>query len=151
MSKSLTRPAWLLALWFCCLPLFAAPDADQAKPFAEKKLVLQLSDADAEKQTMVLNVVSNLLNFYGPDRIDIEVVTFGPGVRLLFADNENTERIDRLAKDSGIRFSICDNTLASIKRQTGHEPALNPHAGHVEAGVVRIMDLVSQGYTLIRP
>jgi hypothetical protein len=33
----------------------------------------------------------------------------------------------------------------------GEEPALNSHAVHVDAGVVRIMDLVGQGYTLVKP
>ncbi len=152
MLKPLARTTWLFMLWLCCLPaVAAAPDMDQAKPFAEKKLVLQLSDADPAKQAMVLNVVSNLLKYYGPDRIDIEVVAFGPGLRLLYADNENAERIGRLATDSGVRFSACDNTLASLKRETGSEPELNKHAGHVEAGVVRLMDLVAQGYVLVRP
>lgn len=38
-------------------------------PFAEHRLVLQLSDDDAKKQGLVLSVAYNLLKFYGPDRI----------------------------------------------------------------------------------
>lgn len=154
MLRRFARAVSLLVLCACTLApplLAAAPDAAAAKPFAEKKLVLQLSDGDPAKQTMVLSVASNLLKYYGQDSIDIEIVAFGPGLRLLYADSEHAERIGRLAVDSGVRFSACDNTLASIRRETGSEPALNKHAGHVEAGVVRIMDLVAQDYVLIRP
>jgi uncharacterized protein len=127
----------------------AAPAAD--KPFAEHKVVLQISDDDPAKQTLVLNVASNVINHYGADKVDVEIVAFGPGLRLLFAENANAGRIGTLAESSGVRFSACENTIAAMGRQLGHDPALNPRAAHVAAGVVRIVDLTDQGYTLIKP
>ena len=142
---------WLLG--FICLalagPLWAATADD--KPFAEKKIILQISDQDAYKQTLVLNVASNLIKHYGPDQVDVEIVAFGPGLRLLFSDNSNASRIDSLSESSGVRFSACSNTLKKVTRKLGHEPKLNPHADHVSAGVVRIIELTDQGYTLIKP
>src|SRR5487761_1362269 len=67
----------------------AENNASAEKPFAEHHLVLQLSDDDAKKQSLVISVAYNLLKFYGPDRIAIEVVTFGPGIALLRADSPN--------------------------------------------------------------
>ena len=58
----------------------AAPIID--KPFAEHHLALQLSDNDPKKEALTLSVAYNLLKYYGPDRIAIEVVTFGPGIDL---------------------------------------------------------------------
>ena len=59
--------------------------AQESKPFAEHKVVLQISDADPTKQTLVLNVASNLMKAYGgPDKVDVEIVAFGPGLRLMF-------------------------------------------------------------------
>ncbi len=134
------------------LPLSAGAETPQSedKPFAEVHVVLQISDRDPFKQTLVLNVANNLLKAYGPDKVDIEVVAFGPGLRLLLADNANKGRIEALA-GSGVRFSGCMNTLRNFTRQLGHEPALNPHAVKVSAGVVRIIELVKQGYILIKP
>ena len=132
---------------------FAAPQlalAQDEKAFAEHKFVLQISDMDPSKQTLVLNVANNLLTAYGPDAIDLEIVAFGPGLRLLQADNANGARIDGLS-GQGVRFSACENTIKSFTKQLGHAPVLNPHAVPVSAGVVRIIDLVSQGYTLIKP
>ena len=54
----------LLALAALPLALAAAQQVPlQDKPFAEHKIVLQLSDDDPRKQALVLSVASNLLKF----------------------------------------------------------------------------------------
>jgi hypothetical protein len=50
-----------------------------------------------------------------------------------------------------VRFSACDNTTKKVTAALGHAPEFNAHAGHVDAGVVRILELVDQGYVLIKP
>lgn len=127
--------------------LYASPET---KPFAEKRIVLQISDPNPFKQTLVLNVANNVIKHYGQDKVDIEIVAFGPGLRLLFKENANVGRIDGLT-NSGVQFSACQNTIKGMSRQLGHEPELNPSAVPVSAGVVRIIDLVGQGYQLIKP
>src|ERR1700724_1103139 len=66
------------------------------KPFAEHRIVLQLSDNDPRKQSLVLSVANNLLKLHGPDKVAIEVVAFGPGIDLLNPDNTNRERVESL-------------------------------------------------------
>ena len=90
-----------------------------------------------------------MLQAYG-DNADIEVVAFGPGISLLFADNVHAKRIESLAQQ-GVRFSACMNSLKKATERLGHEPALNPAAKKVPAGIVRIIDLVDAGYILVRP
>ena len=149
---NLTKPLhWLLLAGMLMVSAAASAEVADAKPFAEKKVVLQISDDDSTKQTLVLNVASNLIKYYGPDKVDVEIVAFGPGLRLLFADNSNSGRIDSLSSGSGVRFSACDNTTKKVTEALGHAPEFNSHAGHVDAGVVRILELVGQGYTLIKP
>ena len=120
------------------------------KAFAEKKIVLQISDPNPFKQTLVLNVASNLLKHYGQDQVEVEIVAFGPGLRLLFDDNANSKRIKGLA-GAGVKFSACANTVTNMGKILGHPPALNSNAVTVSAGVVRIVDLVDQGYKLVKP
>lgn len=143
---------WLAGL--ICLPLIllsnAAPAANESKPFAEHHIVLQISDNDPTKQTLVLNVASNLIKAYGTDNVDVEIVAFGPGLRLLFADNVNGDRINGLSS-SGVRFAACGNTLKKMTSLLGEEPKLNAETTLVSAGVVRIVELVGQGYTLVKP
>ena len=154
MRMPIILQGWMLAVFASSVlavsMLATSVQAAEDKPFAEKKVVLQISDADPSKQTLVLNVASNLIKYYGPDRVDIEIVAFGPGLRLMFADNVNVGRIDGLDA-SGVRFAACNNTLTKMTKLLGGEPELNSHAVHVDAGVVRILDLNSQGYTIIKP
>ncbi|MFZ0607500.1 MAG: hypothetical protein WAM75_07480 [Xanthobacteraceae bacterium] len=144
----------------CIATAFAAAQAPRAaaaennsladKPFADHRLVLQLSDGDAKKQSLVISVAYNLLKFYGPDKIAIEVVTFGPGIALLRADSPNRKFVDSLVAQ-GVRFDLCMNTVDTIKRETGQVPPFNPNARPVEAGVAQILALTEKGYTLVRP
>ncbi|MDH3981015.1 MAG: hypothetical protein OEU91_10950 [Gammaproteobacteria bacterium] len=154
MRVSRKYPTWLSVLLASVVlvanTLAMSVQAAEAKPFAEKKVVLQISDMDPSKQTLVLNVATNLIKHYGPDKIDIEIVAFGPGLRLLFADNVNVGRIDGLDKN-GVRFAACSNTVKKMTKLLGGAPELNSHAVHVDAGVVRMMDLIDQGYTLVKP
>lgn len=127
--------------------LFAAADS---KPFAEKKVVLQISDPNPFKQTLVLNVANNLVKHYGPDKIDIEIVAFGPGLRLLLEGNSNTTRINGLA-NSGVKFAACENTISAFTKALGKKPTLHKNATPVSAGVVRILELTGQGFSLVKP
>ena len=127
----------------------AAPSTEE-KPFADHKIVLQISDNDPTKQTLVLNVANNLINAYGRDKVDIEIVAFGPGLRLLFKDNANSNRIEGLT-GNGVRFAACDNTVAAMTKLLGHAPELHSDATNVSAGVVRIIDLQDKGFKLIKP
>jgi len=140
--------AWAIAL-FCLTSLFAV-NANAANEFAEAKVVLQISDPNPFKQTLVLNVANNLVKHYGPDRVAIEIVAFGPGLRLLFAENANTDRIQSLV-GNGVKFSACSNTMTNMGKKLGHPPELNKNAVTVNAGVVRVLELQKQGYSLIKP
>jgi len=115
-----------------------------------KKIVLQISDDSPEKQTLVLNVANNLEKLYGQGKSQIEIVAFGPGLKLLLKDNSNAERIQGLSME-GVQFSACGNTIKGMTKKTGHAPVLNPNAKVVDAGIARIVDLTEQGYTLVRP
>lgn len=124
--------------------------AEDDKPFAEEKIVLQISDPNPFKQTLVLNVANNLIKHYGQDKVEVEIVAFGPGLRLLFKDNVNSGRINGLTS-SGVTFSACQNTVTGMAKVLGHEPVLHGSAVPVSAGVVRIIDLENKGYKLIKP
>jgi intracellular sulfur oxidation DsrE/DsrF family protein len=121
------------------------------KPFAEARVVLQLSDAGAEHQSRVLNIANNLIKHYGgPDFIDIEVVAFGPGIELLYAANTNQERISSLAA-SGVRFMGCMNTVDTIERTTGTRPDLNSLTLPVQTGVAHLVQRAGEGYVIVKP
>ncbi len=120
------------------------------KPFAEHRIALQLSDNDPRKQNLVISVAHNLLKFYDPDKVAIEVVTFGPGIDLLRPDNANRKLVESLVAQ-GVRFDVCLNTVDTIERDTGKRPEFIPAATPVQVGVGQILALTENGYTLVRP
>ncbi|WP_455212324.1 DsrE family protein [Kaarinaea lacus] len=131
--------------------LMGFAQASDDKPFAEKKIVLQISDSDPFKQTLVLNVANNLLKEYGPDKVAIEIVAFGPGVRLMFDDNTNKGRIKSL-DTSGVKFTACSNTIKNMSKTLGEKPKINSVASTNSPGIVRIAKLVTEeGYILVKP
>jgi uncharacterized protein len=120
------------------------------KPFAEHRIVLQLSDNDPKKQNLVVSVANNLLKLYGPDKVAIEVVAFGPGIDLLNPDNANRKRVESLVAQ-GVRFDVCLNTVHTVERETGKRPEFIAAATPVQVGVGQILALTENGYTLVRP
>ena len=120
------------------------------KPFAEHRIVLQLSDNDPRKQNLVVSVAYNLLKLYGPDKAAIEVVAFGPGIDLLNPDNTNRKRVESLVAQ-GVRFDVCLNTVDTVERETGKRPEFIGVATPVQFGVGQILSLTENGYTLVRP
>jgi len=138
------------ALMLCAALITATALAQDEKPFAEQKFVLQISDMDPTKQTLVLNVAGNILKAYGQDQADVEIVAFGPGLRLLFEGNSNTDRIQGLV-DQGVRFFACENTINNMSGTLGEPISLNPNHSRGKGGIVRIKELVDQGYLLVKP
>ena len=134
----------------------AAPDvrAQQAplqdKPFAEHKVVLQLSDNDPKKQGLVISVANNLMKFYDPDKVAVEIVAFGPGIDLLRPENPNRKLVESLVAQ-GARVDICLNTVDTLERDTGKRPEFIQAATPVQVGVAQILLLTENGYTLVRP
>lgn len=115
-----------------------------------KRIALQLSEGSAEKQELTLNIANNLLKVYGPNQVKIEIVAFGPGLRLLLAGNANRHRVQNLVL-TGVQFSACENTLEAMTKQLGRTPQLDSQVQRVPAGVVRLVELADDGYTVIHP
>jgi uncharacterized protein len=122
----------------------------QDKPFAEHKIVLQLSDDDPKKQGLVISVANNLMKFYDPDKVAVEIVAFGPGIELLRPDNPNRKLVESLVAQ-GARVDVCLNTVDTIERDTGKRPEYIAVATPVQVGVAQILFLTENGYTLVKP
>ena len=144
------KPLSILFLLITLTMSYQIQAAEDDKPFAEERIVLQISDNDPSKQTLVLNVASNLVKHYGQDKVDVEIVAFGPGLRLMFKDNVNKGRITGLTS-SGVRFAACGNTITKMTKILGHAPEINSNSTIVPGGAVRIIDLQNQGYKLLKP
>lgn len=122
------------------------------KPFADAHIILQVSDAERVHHNATLDIANNLMKHYGgQDKVDIEIIAFGAGVNLLYAnDNDNADRIASLI-EHGVRFYACGNTLDTIERKSGKRPAILSNVVTVQTGVAFMIDEVKRGYLLVHP
>lgn len=115
---------------------------------AREKLVVQVSDSDAAKWNLALNNVKNVQQMVGgADKLDAEVVVYGPGIAMMKADSSVAARIEE-AKKSGVKIVACENTM---KAQKLTKEDMLPNSDYVPAGVVEIMKKQREGYAYIRP
>lgn len=122
----------------------AAPAAAAAKPM---RVVVQISDNDAGRWNLALNNVRNVQKELGADKIEMEVVAFGPGLNMLKDDSVVADRV-REATAAGIHFEACRNTMKAMQVT---EADIIPGVGFVKAGVVEIIEKQQQGYAYLRP
>ena len=96
--------------------------------------------------------VSNLSKHYGgQDMVDIQVITFGPGVPMLFGEgNANETRIASLMAH-GVRFFVCGNTMDTIERRDGKRPGLLAGVETVQTGVAYMLEQIQHGYVHVKP
>lgn len=140
--------AWALLLF--AQPTLAIDEPPLPETFANHKVVLQISDANPGKHNLVLNVANNLLKHYGVGNIDIEIVAFGPGLRLMMDGHHQQSRVKALM-DADIRFSACKNTLTKYTEKLGYQPKLTAGISKVPAGAARILQLNAAGYQILKP
>lgn len=119
----------------------------ESPPGARSKVIFQVSDADQSKWNLTLNNVRNVQNDLGKDKVDIEIVAYGPGIAMLKADSLAGNRIED-ATAAGVKVVACENTMKAQK--LGRDDMLRG-IDYVAAGVVELMQKQQQGYAYIRP
>ena len=129
--------------------LVAAAAGCSQLPMAQErqKVVFQVSDADPAKWNLALNNARNVQADLGKDKVDVEIVAYGPGLGMLKADSKVAARLAQ-ALDSNIGLMACENTM----RNTKVEKADMYHGiQYVDAGVVHIMKRQREGWAYVRP
>ena len=118
-------------------------------------LILQVNSNDPAMMTLALNNATNVEQYYKNlgEKVEIEVVTFGPGLHMLRDDTSPVkDRIKAIAdKSRSISFKACGNTQDNMHKAENKDIPLVAQATLVKSGVVRVMELQEQGWTYVRP
>ena len=126
-----------------------------ASALEKHRLALQISDDDAAKMNAVLNVAANVSKYYSDkgEEIEIQVVAFNAGLNMLRQDKSPVlSRLKSFKQGMpNVAFKACENTLEAMTRNEGKEPPLVDNAERVKAGVVTLIELGEQGWTIVRP
>jgi hypothetical protein len=126
-----------------------------ASAVEKHRLAVQISDDDAAKMNAVLNVAANVSKYYSDkgEEIEIQVVAFNAGLNMLRQDKSPVLTRLKSFKQGmpNVAFKACENTLEAMTRKEGKEPPLVENAERVKAGVVTLIELGEQGWTIVRP
>ena len=119
----------------------------------KQKLIIQVSDNDPAKWALALNNAQNVQQDLGKDKVQIEIVAYGPGLHMLRDDTSPVKaRIKSMSESmDGLTFTACGNTMESMEKKEGKPIPLVPQAKVVKAGVVRLMELQEKGWSYVRP
>ena len=143
--------AVLFALGCATTPVLASEDADDDI----HRVVIQVNANDPALMTLALNNAANINNYYmnEGEEVEIEVVTFGPGLNMLLADSSPVkDRIANLAQNfDNIEYKACANTMKGMAAKSGKEVELIAAAEVVPSGVIHIMHRQEQGWSYIKP
>ena len=125
----------------------AAKRAAPTKAAKKHKVIFQVSDSDAAKWNLALNNIRNVQQDLGEKNVEIELVTYGPGLGMLKMDSTVGNRVGE-AMGAGVKVVACENTM---RNQKVSRDDMLPGIGYVGAGVVELMEKQQQGWSYIRP
>jgi uncharacterized protein len=137
--------------------LAAMPPAPPTQGVDKKThhLILQVNSNEPAMMNLALNNATNVEQYYKNlgEKVEIEVVTFGPGLHMLRDDTSPVkDRIKAIAdKTPSISFKACGNTQDNMHKAEHKDIPLVAQATLVKSGVVRVMELQEQGWTYVRP
>jgi uncharacterized protein len=121
------------------------------------RIVIQVDQNDPAVMNLALNNATNVIEYYrakGKD-VQIDVVTYGPGLHMLRDDTSPVkDRIKQLkdyAFPSTVQFSACNNTKEGMEKKEGKPVDIVSEAVLVPSGVVHLMELQEKGWSYLRP
>lgn len=141
-SRALVIAATVLGIASC-----AQLKSSDSQAAQRQRVVLQVSDADPAKWNLALNNARNIQTDLGKDKVDVEIVAYGPGLGMLKADSKVAPRLAQ-ALDGNIGLMACENTMRNTKTTRAD---MYHGISYVDAGVVHIMKRQREGWAYVRP
>lgn len=123
----------------------------------EHHAVIQVDQDDPAVMDQALNNVANMLEIYQSkgETVKIEVVAYGPGLRMLRDDTslvkDRIKQLIDLSFPSEVKFSACNVTKTGMEKHEGHPITIIPQAGMVASGATRLIELQEDGWSYLKP
>lgn len=111
------------------------------------KVVFQVSESDPKNWNLALNNIKNVQEALGKDKVDVELVVYGPGIGMLKAESVAGNRVND-AVANGVKVVACENTMHNLKLT---KDDMLKSVSYVPGGVIELMEKQKQGWAYIRP
>lgn len=122
----------------------AGPAQAQDKP---QRLLIQISDYNPQVWGLALANARNVRHDLGPDKVEIEIVVYGPAIRMLEMDSDWRDRVTQVI-DEGIRVIACENTMKSMNLTRND---MLGGVDFVKTGLAHVMKRELEGWAYARP
>jgi uncharacterized protein len=111
MKSVIAKIAVVVASLSLLTGISVAADAPVATPAKKPhNMVIQLSEDSEKVANLALNNAVNVQKEVGLDNINIEVVAYGPGLKMMLKDSPVAQRIKDLSLQN-VSFAACGNTI----------------------------------------
>lgn len=138
----------LMATWVVLM--FADTEFADPKPAIDqpRQVVFSVTEGDDESINHVLSSANNVLKFYGPEKVQMEIVAYSGGIRTVLKSNPKIAERVRTLMLYDVTFIACGNTMRTkgIK-----EDQLIDDVEVVTAGIVEMIERVQSGWIYIKP
>ncbi len=141
---------YVLILVLFVMGAFAETQFAEPKPSIDhpRQIVFCITSADDESINHVLSSANNVLKFYGPENVEMEIVAYYHGIRaLLKSEKEIAVRVDALMQYD-VKFIACGNTMQTKNIKPSE---LIEGSEIVTAGIVEMLERVKSGWIYIKP
>jgi intracellular sulfur oxidation DsrE/DsrF family protein len=130
--------------------LFADTEFADPKPsiMEPRQIVFSVTEGSDEAINHVLSSANNVLKFYGPEKVQMEIVAYSGGIRTLLKNNPKIAERVRTLMLYDVTFVACGNTMRT-KKITKEQ--LIDDVEIVTAGIVEMIERVKEGWIYIKP
>jgi len=118
-----------------------------SKAAKKEKVVFQVSDGDPAKWNLALNNIQNVQHALGKDKVEVELVAYGPGIGMLKAEATTGNRVND-AVANGVKIVACQVTMHAQKLS---KEDMLASIGYVPGGVIELMKRQKEGWAYVRP
>jgi intracellular sulfur oxidation DsrE/DsrF family protein len=122
----------------------AAPALAQEKP---QRLLIQISDENPKVWGLALANARNVRHDLGPDKVQIEIVVYGPAIRMLEMESDWRDRVTQVI-DEGIRVIAGENTMHTLGLKRDD---MLGGVEFVKTGLAHVMKRELEGWAYARP
>lgn len=113
-----------------------------------RKMIIQVSTNNDDDINHIFSSIANILKEYQTGTIEIAVVCYYHGLKVLRKDEENIRKRVESLMMLDVEFIACDNTMQSKKWE---RKDMLDNITYVQSGLTEVLERVTAGWINIRP
>ena len=149
MWNKIVPAACLVALLMVAPIAWGEEIAEKGGTGGRHRVVMHLNSGEENVQKGALNNIKHLYQELGGDRVTVELVVHGAGLKLFMKRGTKFgDELERLHGLYGVSYTACSNTMKAMSLTRAD---LIDQVSRTVPAMVRLMELQEAGWTYIKP